>query len=158
MVFVTLGTQDKPFLRLLEEVEKEIDKGTINDKVIVQAGVTKFKSTKMEIFDLMPMDQFEELVSKCDLLITHGGVGSILEGLKKNKKVIAVPRLKKYKEHINDHQLQIINRFDEAGYIIGLTDLNDLGSALKKAKNFKPNKYKSNTKNMIKIVEKCINS
>ena len=64
------------------------------------------------------MDDFDKLMNECDLLITHGGVGSIISGLKKNKKVIAVARLAKYKEHMNDHQKQIVDNFSDAGYIL----------------------------------------
>ena len=152
MVFVTLGTQDKPFDRLLKAIDKEIEKGTIKGEVVVQAGCTKYESKNMKIFDLIPLDDFDELMGKCDYLITHGGVGSIVTGLNKDKKVIAVPRLEKYGEHINDHQLQIINNFDKMGYIIGCIDLDELEDKIKKVKNFKPNKYKSNRDNMVKLV------
>jgi UDP-N-acetylglucosamine transferase subunit ALG13 len=157
MIFVTLGTQDKPFNRLLEAVQKQIDNKKIKGKVIVQAGCTKFESKDMEIFDLIPMEEFEKNISECDILITHGGVGSIVDALKRNKVVIAAARLEKYGEHVNDHQLQIIKNFSEAGYIIALNDFNKLDEALRLAKKFKPNKYKSNTENMIKLVEKLIN-
>lgn len=156
MIFVTLGTHDKPFTRLLKKIDEEIIKGNIKEKVIVQAGFTKYKSDNMEIFDLVPMDTFEEYMKKADLIITHGGVGSIMSSLKLNKKVIAVARLCKYHEVVNDHQIQIIENFDDAGYIIGVTDMNDLDKALKKVKNFKPKKYKSNTNNMIKLVSSLI--
>ena len=76
---------------------------------------------------------------------------------KNNKKVIAAARLAKYGEHINDHQTQIIENFDKAGYIIGLNkELTNLSNALEKVKKFKPNKYKSNTENMIKLVQSKI--
>lgn len=156
MILVALGTQDKPFTRLLDQVQKEIDNGNIKDKVVVQAGCTKYESEDMEIFDLIPMDEFDKLMSECDLLITHGGVGSIVSGLNKNKKVIAVARLSKYGEHVNDHQEQIINNFDKKGYIIGLKDVSDLGKALKKVKDFKPNKYESNRDNMVELVGSLI--
>ena len=158
MILVTLGTQDKPFKRLLEEVERQIEKGNIKDKVIVQAGCTKFKSKNMEIFDLLPTTKFNKLLKECNLLITHAGVGTIIEGLKQNKKIIAVARLKKYKEHTNDHQLQLINNFTEEGYIIGLTEFDSLDDAIEKAKTFKPKKIKRNKKDMIKIIEDFIDS
>ena len=69
MILVALGTQDKPFTRLLDQVQKEIDNGNIKDKVVVQAGCTKYESEDMEIFDLIPMDEFDKLMSECDLLI-----------------------------------------------------------------------------------------
>ena len=156
MILVTLGTQDKNFNRLLDAIQREIDNGNIKDKVVVQAGTTKYVSKDMEIFDLIDRDKFNELMSECDLLITHGGVGSILTGLKNNKKILAVPRLAKYNEHINDHQKQIIEKFSEAGYILGVEDLDKLGNLLKEVKLFKPKKYISNTNNMIKIIAKYI--
>ncbi len=156
MIFVTLGTQDKSFERLLNDIQKQIDLENIKEKVVVQAGFTKFDSKDMEIFDLISMDEFDRLMNECDLLITHGGVGSIISGLKKNKKVIAVARLAKYKEHMNDHQKQIVDNFSEAGYILKYDENDDLKEILDKIKTFKPKKYVSNTDNMIKLVTEKI--
>lgn len=158
MIFVTLGTQDKLFTRLLENIDKCIYNGEIKERVIVQAGITKFKSDKMEMFDLLDKDEFDRYIKECDLLITHGGVGSILTGLKNNKKVIVSPRLAKYNEHINDHQVQITNKFAEAGYILAYNDGDNLGEIIEKSKSFKPKKYKSNTDNMIKIIKDYIDN
>ena len=158
MIFVTLGTQDKSFKRLLEMIDKEIEKGNIKEKVIVQAGFTKYDTKNMELFDLLDKDDFDKYIKNCDLLITHGGVGSILTGLKNNKKVIACPRLAKYKEHMNNHQIQIIERFADSGYILPLFENDDLGKVIKKSKTFKPNKYKSNTTNMIKLITNFIDN
>lgn len=156
MIFVTLGTQDKSFSRLLKAIDKEIEKGNIKDKVVVQAGLTKYKSKNMEIFDLIPADKFDQYIEKSDLVITHGGAGSILTALKKNKKVIAAARLSKYKEHTNDHQIQIVKEFSDEGYILELNDFNKLGKLIEKSKKFKPKKFMSNTKNMIKLLEDYI--
>lgn len=158
MILVTLGTQDKPFNRLLENIDKEIKKGNIKDKVVVQAGYTKYQSKNMEIYDLLDRDEFQNLISKCDILITHGGVGSILSGLKNNKRVIVSPRLSKYGEHMNDHQIQIVNNFVREGYILGYYEEDDLGCILKDVKKFKPNKYVSNTKNLVSIIEEFIDN
>ena len=156
MIFVTLGTQDKEFPRLIEEIDRLIENKTIKEEVIVQAGCTKYESKNLKIFDLISHDEFEKLVSECSLLITHGGVGSILTGIKRGKIVIAVPRLKKYKEHESDHQIQIINEFNKKGYIIGLKGVKDLESALKKAKVFKPNEFQSNNSIFINKIEDYI--
>ena len=156
MILVVLGTQDKDFSRLLKAVEHEINKGTIKDKVVVQAGSTKFESKHMEIFDLLPAPEFEKLMDEADLVITHGGAGTILSAIKKGKKIIAAPRLAKYKEHHNDHQKQIISEFSKLGYILELEDFDQLGDLIKKSKTFKPKKFKSNTKNMIHMIEQYI--
>ena len=156
MIFVTLGTQDKVFTRLLSDIEKEINEGNIKEKVVVQAGFTKYNSDKMQIFDLLPKEEFDKYISKCDLLITHGGVGSILTGLKNNKKVIAAPRLAKYNEHMNDHQKQIIEKFSSAGYILAYNEGDRLSEVLAQVKKFKPQKYISNTSEFVKIIKKFI--
>ncbi len=158
MIFVTLGTQDKNFDRLVSAIDKEIKNGHIKEKVVVQSGSTNFKSGDMEIVDYLSQEDFENYMKKCDLLITHGGVGSILTGLSHGKKVIAAARLSKYKEHINDHQVQIVKEFAKNGYILELEDFSKLNEVIKKSKNFKPNKYKSNTQNMIKMIEDYIDN
>ena len=160
MILVTLGTQDKPFIRLLKAIDTEIEKGNIKEEVVVQAGysINKYQTNNMKMFDLIDRDEFNKLVNECSLLITHGGVGSILTGLKANKKVIACPRLAKYKEHINDHQTQIINEFARAGYILAYNEHDNLEDVLKKIKKFKPQKYVSNSNNLIKMIKDFIDN
>ena len=152
MILVALGTQDKQFERLLIKIDELIDKKIINDEVVVQAGMTKYTSKNMRIFDFTSHDEFDKLLSDADLLITHGGVGTIIQALKKNKKVIAVPRLVKYKEHQSDHQIEIIKRFGDEGYIIGLNEVDELEEAYKKVTDFKPKKFKHNNNKMIKLI------
>lgn len=152
MILVLLGTQNNSFHRLLEEIQKNIDNGNILEEVIVQKGYTKFESKDMTIYNQLPIDELNQLIEKASLVITHGGVGSIITSISNDKKVIAVPRLSKYNEHVNDHQLDIIDSFNEMGYIIGLNGVDELENALKKVKNFLPNKYVKNTGNIVKIV------
>ena len=152
MVLVTLGTQKESFTRLLDYVENS----TIDDEIIVQAGHTKYKSNKMKIFDFISYDEMQKLIDKADIVITHGGTGSILMPLKSGKKVIAIPRLKKYMEHVDDHQTQIVDVFSESGYIIGFNENDDFNLIYEKAKKFKPKKYISNTENFIKRLKEEI--
>ena len=141
MILVMLGTQNNDFHRLLFEIEKNIEIGIINEEVIVQAGFTKYKSNKMKIFDVTSKENLSKLINRANLIITHAGVGSIEMSLEQNKKVIAVPRLKKYGEHVNDHQKDIEQEFNKRGWLIGINDVSELGIALKKVKNFIPKKY-----------------
>ena len=158
MILVMLGTQNNSFHRLLEEIDRLIEIGKINDEVIVQAGYTKYKSQNMKIVDFVSNDEIEKLEQQADCIITHGGVGSIIGSIERGKKVIAVPRLKQYGEHVNDHQLDIIESFDKLGYIIGITDVSQLEEALQRVKGFEPKKYIQNTGNIIKIVENFIDN
>ena len=156
MIFVTLGTQDKSFVRLLEAIDLECDKKNICEKVIVQAGYTKYESKNMEIFDLVSPKELDKYMKDASIVITHGGVGSILTALKFNKKVIAAPRMAKYAEHTNDHQVQIINEFERCGYILALNDFSKLDEVLEESKSFVPKKYKSNNKKFVRIIDSYI--
>lgn len=156
MILVTLGTQDKSFERLLKALDKAVAKGKIKEKIIVQAGCTEYKSKNMEIFDLTSPEELDKLVKKCSLLITHGGVGSILTGIKYNKPIIAAARLSEYREHTNNHQKQIIKEFVKSGYILELEDFDNLDKLIKQAKKFKPKEFKSNTNKFIKNIEDYI--
>lgn len=156
MILVTLGTQDKSFERLLKALDKAVVKGKIKEKIIVQAGCTEYKSKNMEIFDLTSPEELDKLVKKCSLLITHGGVGSILTGIKYNKPIIAAARLSEYREHTNNHQKQIIKEFVKSGYILELEDFDNLDKLIKQAKKFKPKEFKSNTNKFIKNIENYI--
>jgi UDP-N-acetylglucosamine transferase subunit ALG13 len=158
MILVTLGTQDKSFKRLLKEIDNQIVKGNIKEEVIIQAGHTKYKSENMQIFDFINKEELNNLMDKANLIITHAGVGTIIEGLNKNKKMIVVPRLKKYSEHTNDHQLQITNQFANSGYIIPLYEIKELDNKLIEVLNFVPKKYKSNNMKFIKLLKEYIDT
>ena len=157
MILVTLGTQDKEFVRLLNAVEKAILEKEITDDVIVQAGCTNFKSQNMKVFDYIDIDLFNKYVDEASLIITHGGVGTIMNALSKGKKIIGAARLAKYGEHHNDHQIEILENFDENGYLIYAKELDDFGKYIKNIKTFTPKQYKSNTKNMINLIRNYIN-
>lgn len=157
MIFVSLGTNDKSFERLLRTIDSEIQLGNINDKVIVQSGYTKYSSNNMDIIDLMPMDKFNKCINDCDILITHGGVGTILDGLKKGKKIIAFPRLSKYQEHVNDHQVEIIDEFYNSGFIL-TGEVNEVSSLIKECSSFNPKSYKSNNYKFNKLISDTIDS
>lgn len=157
MIFVTLGTQDKSFKRLLEQVEKEIKEGNIVGEVNVQAGYTSYESNLMNIFDYVDGDKFNEYIKKADYVISHAGVGTILTALENDKKVIVVPRLSEYLEHTNDHQVQIAEEFSREGYVIYLKDLKDLGKEILNLDKFVPRKLVHNNL-IIETIEEYIDS
>ena len=150
MILVTLGTQHQEFTRLLDYIEKS----KIKDEIIVQAGYTKYKSKKMKMLDFIDYDKMAEYVRDADLIITHGGTGSITGPLKDGKKVIACARLAKYGEHVDNHQTEIVDVFADEKYILKLDENIKLDDLIKKAKSFEPKKFESNTSNFIKKLEK----
>lgn len=156
MIFVTLGTQDKEFKRLVKKVDDLVKEGKINDDVVVQIGSTNYHSKNLKILKMLSIEDFNNYIEKSRFVISHGGVGSIIDTLKKGKKVIAVPRLSKYEEMANDHQVQIVSEFAKLGYIIGCKDETELEDAIKNIDKFKPKKYQSNNDNFIKFIDEFI--
>ena len=110
----------------------------------------------MRIIDFMTKEEIEKLQTQAALIITHGGVGSILLSITKGKKVIAIPRLHKYQEHVNDHQKEIVELFNEKGYIIGIQEVEDLEQAIQRSKEFKPKKYEQDNSKMLQLIEDFI--
>ena len=144
MILVTRGTQEKQFRRLLDAVQKAVNDGAIHDRIVVQAGYTQFSSQDMEVFDYIPQEKFASFLNEADLIITHGGVGTIMTGLREHKTILAAARLAQYKEHHNDHQTQLLEAFEEDGFLIYMRDLRDIRPYLKKAETFHPRPYVSN--------------
>lgn len=152
LIFVTLGTQDKQFTRLLDAVEKL----NTDEEIIVQAGSTSYNSKKMKIYQYLSKDVMNDYMKKARVVISHAGVGTIINGLKLHKKMIVAARLKKYNEHVNDHQLQILNTFAKEEYIIPLNNYEELENLL--MKDFKPKEFLSNKENFNKCLEEKINN
>ena len=152
LIFVTLGTQDKQFKRLLDAVENI----NVDEKIIAQVGSTEYKSKKMEVHKFLSQEEFEKYMKNARIVITHAGVGTIIYGLNLGKKMIVCARRKEYKEHVNDHQMQILETFSKEGYIIPLEDFSKLEERIKEAEKFKPKKFKSNNKNFVEQLDKEI--
>lgn|SRR5574344_951183 len=156
MILVTLGTQDKEFPRLLKMVDECIELKLINEPVIAQIGNTKYSSKNMQLYTFLSPDELTKYIKDSSYIIMHGGVGSIFNALNYHKKIIAVARLKKYHEHVNDHQLEIIKEFTKEGLLLNGT--NDLKSAIKNLSTFTPKEYTSNNNNFIKLITDYIDN
>ncbi len=156
MILVILGTNDKPFTRLLDAVEQAVKEGIIQEEVIVQAGFTKYESDVMKVIDYIDREQFEEYLSKASLLITHGGAGTMMTGMRQGKRILGAARLSAYGEHVNDHQIQLLEAFESKGYIIYMRDLERIEDYLKQAETFVPEPYVSQRDHMIGLIETWI--
>lgn len=157
LIFVCLGTKRFPFNRLLIELDKLIEEKKITEIVIAQIGHSTYIPQNFEYKRFMDPDEFENNMKNADLVITHGGTGSIIKALKAEKQVIAVPRLYKFGEHSDDHQLQIVNLFDELGYIRKVNEMENLFATINDIRNNPiKKKFKSDGK-IIEIIENFIN-
>lgn len=156
MIFITVGSQKFQFNRLLESVDKLVGDKTITEDVFAQTGYSDYVPENYKYKQFLDRDEFDDAVSKSDIVITHGGTGVIINAVKKGKKVIAVPRLSKYGEHVDDHQMQLVEQFRELNLIYECLDCSELATALECVRNKSFNTYKSNTKTIIDSIENYI--
>lgn len=156
MIFITLGSQKFQFNRLLVAIDKLIKEQVINEEVFAQIGYSDYMPHNFEYKKFLDRSEFDAWEEKCDILITHGGTGAIIGAVKKGKKVIAVPRLARYGEHVDDHQLQLIEQFKEQNLICGLNDCNEIRESIQFVKQHKFDNYNSNTDKYITSIERYI--
>ena len=136
MIFVTVGSRNYPFDRLFKKLDELYEDGILKEKMFAQIGTSSYKPKHFEYKDFISPEEFEEYINKVDIVVTHGASGSIMKALNADKKVIAVTRLEKYGEHINDHQIQNNEAFSENHYVLMADlELNDLGECFKKIKS-----------------------
>ena len=118
MVFITLGTQGNQFPRCLRMVEELIDTLHPDNEFVVQLGNTHYASDIIKCLDYVPENEVKEYMAKADVVIRHAGSGALFSAIQKGKKCIAVARLKKYNEMLNDHQTEIVRKLSQEGYIL----------------------------------------
>lgn len=155
-IFITLGSQKFQFNRLLEAIDALYENNENMEKAFAQIGYSTYIPKHFKYKNFLDRDEFMDEMSKADIIITHGGTGAIIGALKKGKKVIAVPRLAKYGEHVDDHQLQLIKQFDDLNLICPCTDVSKLDIALETVKRTKYKEYESNTETIIESIEQFI--
>ena len=155
MIFVTLGTQKFQLNRLLIELDRLVEQKLLNDDIYAQIGNSTYYPKYYSYSKLLSRDDYERMINECDLLITHAGVGTILQGLKLKKKIIVFPRLERFNEHVDDHQLQIARNFANKNYVLMCKDESDLEKMINESINF-TSKYQNNESSN-KIVDFIIN-
>ena len=128
MIFVTVGSRFYPFDRLFRKLDELCEAGVLKEPVFAQIGLSNYKPMHYEFVNYLSPEEFDQKIAEANIVVCHGASGSIVKALKAQKKVIGVSRLRKYKEHINDYQVQCNEAFAGCHYIImAHPELDDLG-------------------------------
>ena len=106
MIFVTVGTHEQPFDRLIQKIDELKRNGIVNEEVIIQTGYSTYEPKYCQWSKLLPYEQMVENVAKARIVVTHGGPASFIMPLQLGKIPVVVPRQSQYGEHVNDHQLE----------------------------------------------------
>lgn len=127
MIFVTVGTHEQPFNRLIKKVDELKRDGVIQEDVIIQTGFSTYEPKYCEWSKLIPYQQMIKNVEDARIVITHGGPASFIMPLQIGKVPIVVPRQHKFDEHVNDHQVEFArNVAERMGTIIPVEDIEKL--------------------------------
>ena len=131
MIFVTVGTHEQPFNRLIEGVDNLKKDGTITEEVVIQTGYSTYEPQYCRWQKLFPYQEMLKLVDEARIVITHGGPSSFIMPLQIGKIPIVVPRRHESNEHVNNHQVSFAKDVAERmGTIIVVDDITQLGPTI----------------------------
>lgn len=144
--------------RILEWLDTLVKSNLIDSDIIAQTGYSTYIPKYFKSKQFFQRDEYMNAMDKSSIVITHGGTGAIISALKKNKKVIAIPRDVKYGEHVDNHQFEIVDTFESQNMIIKVTNLDMLEDALKRIGSKKFERFNSTQNVMINEIKKTIMS
>ena len=131
MIFVTVGTHEQPFDRLIRKVDELKRDGVIAEEVVIQTGYSTYEPKYCQWSKLIPYEQMVKNVEEARIVITHGGPASFIMPLQMGKIPVVVPRQSQYGEHVNDHQVEFTrNVAENMGTIILVEAINELASVI----------------------------
>ena len=157
MIFVTLGTQRFQFDRVLKKLDELVEQGKLKSSELeVQCVYSEYIPKHFKTFKLKPQDEIDKITDEAEVIITHSGTGSIINSLKKQKRLIIIPRIKEYGEHVDSHQLELAEVFSEKYKIPVVKDMENLYQAIKDIDKYVPKKWEENNENLLKAIENNI--
>lgn len=156
LIFICVGSREYQFNRLLREVDRLVGNRKIDDKVFAQIGKSTYIPRNYSYIRFLDQDEFSEYQHQADLIISHGGTGALIGALKLGKQVIAVPRLEKFDEHIDNHQTEVAGILEKEGYLRSVIDINDLLSVINCSKSNPQFKIYQKPSNIITMIEEFI--
>jgi UDP-N-acetylglucosamine transferase subunit ALG13 len=118
MIFVVLGTWEMPFTRPPVEIEEAARRGLLPQPIVVQSGKTSYALPYLKLVPFFGKEELEQKYEQAEMIICQAGVGSIMLGLREHKKVIAIARAAEFDEHVDDHQLEILNVSSQSGAVL----------------------------------------
>ena len=135
MVFVTVGTHEQPFDRLVRAIDGLVADGTLEEEAFVQTGYCTYEPEHCEWQRFVPAPEMRSRMEGADVVVTHGGPSSFIEAMAAGKVPVVVPRYKRFGEHVNDHQEAFVRLVAERqGGIVPVYDISDLAAAIEKAR------------------------
>jgi len=156
MIFLTVGTLF-PFDRLVRAVDTAVGKGLIEEDVFAQIGQSRFKPKNIRYVELLQKAVFDHYVENASSLISHAGIGTIAMALSQDKPLLVMPRMKRYKEHVNDHQVATAKKFEHLGHILAAYEVGELPGKIEQLRTFVPRKREVQPQRVVERIAQFLN-
>lgn len=156
MIFVILGSQKFQFNRVLQYLDKLIEEGSINEDVFAQIGHSSYLPKLYNFERFLDRADFLKKIEEAEIIVTHSGTGAIVSSLKACKKVITMPRLKEYDEHVDNHQLQIAQMFEDKKYLLVVKNIVELREAISQVMEIEFEYFISNNDLYLSVIKDFI--
>jgi UDP-N-acetylglucosamine transferase subunit ALG13 len=121
MILVTVGNHVEPFDRLVKGMDALA--GQIDEEVVIQTGHCSYEPQHARHFQFTSGKEMQALTKAARVQVSHAGSGSILTALRMGKPLVVVPRRLKYREHIDDHQLQLASAVEKQGKLVAVHEV-----------------------------------
>lgn len=158
MIFATVGNATQAFDRFLQAIDALAAGGAFTgERVIIQSGNNPdFQARHCEVKPYVSMDEFGELMEQASLIICHGGCGTQLHAIRLGKMPVVMPRRQKYGEHLNDHQMQLVEALAAERKIVPAYEPDDLAQAVIEARRLNKTRLVSQASPMLSLVARAI--
>ena len=158
-MFVTVGNATQGFARLLKAVDAAAGEGLFGDEpILMQTGYTSgFHASHCEQHAFLPMPQFEALLRESNLVISHGGAGTLIHILRVGRVPVVMPRRRQYAEHVDDHQFELVEALQREGRVVAALEARDLRAAVDKARRKNEQPTAPSNRQLIDLVAVAIN-
>lgn len=130
MILVVTGTHEQPFDRLVAAADSVAKSGTPFGKVIIQYGPSRVPLQAATGLPMYGIPELARLADEAALIVTHGGPGSIWLAFERGKVPIAMPRQRRYGEHVDDHQVRFVMHLGAMRRIVPVVEAEQLGEAV----------------------------
>lgn len=156
MIFVTVGTQF-PFDRLIKALDDAFDEGLIDEEIFAQIGKSSYRPRNFEGVSSLEKRLFDKRIREASGIISHAGMGTIMMALDNRKPLLVMPRLSKYGEVVNDHQVAIARKFEELKHILVAYEVDELPRRIKQLRTFVPRERVTQSQEVAKRISLFLN-
>lgn len=151
MIFVTVGTSF-PFDRLIRALDEIVEQGIFTEEIFAQVGKGGYRPSHFNWVETLTKQEFDAYFNQAESLIAHAGMGTITMALQQHKPILVIPRLKQFKELVNDHQLATAKQFERSGHVLAAYHVDELLLKIQSLKTFHPAPRKNQAEQVSKYI------